>query len=236
MGLAFYPRAPLGDLLAPLLRLVGGDAGPHYPDAYACFPRALSILDPILDLALGLPWIVGLLAALPGLLAGGDRAAAARPAARMFLPAAVLAALPGAAAGAAVAVLMDRIGAMFPGRLGVLLGLAVTGAGLALAGALAYAVPAVVLGRKGPVGALSRSFGIAARFPRLTVVTLLLELVATGFFRREPRVVELAFDALNPESVFLSLGLGVIVLAWVEVVRAALLGRVYLHAWGAEVP
>lgn len=231
--LVCYPRDPLGALLAPLLHAIGGEAGPHYPAAYGLFPRALSMLDPILDLALGLPWIVALLAALPALLAGNDKPVGAHRGRRF--PAALLGALPGALVGVAAPTVGDRVGTAMFGMVGMALGFALTAAGLALASAFAFTVPGVVIGRLSLPAALARSFATAGRFPRLTVAVLLLETVVAGLFRPAPRMVAMLFEPLNPESVFLILAIGAVVIAWVEVLRSLVLGRLYLHVWGAEI-
>ena len=229
-----YPHPPVGPYLAPVLRAIGGADGPHYPSAYACFPRALAMLDPFLDLALGLPWLVLLLAVLPALL--GDWAARDTAQARAVarFPTALLASLPGVIVAVSAAAVGDRVGVMMFGMVGMAVGLAVFATGIALASVFAYAVPAVVLGGESLTSALYRSVETAARFPRLTVAILFVEAVVVGAFRPAPRVVQLAFEPLNPESVFVILSLGGVVIAGLEALRVAVFGRLYLHAWGGE--
>ncbi|MFN8179565.1 MAG: hypothetical protein U0167_16675 [bacterium] len=227
---AIYPGGPLGHGLAPLLRVLGDDAGPHYPDAYACFPRALSILDPGLDLVLGVPWIVGLIAAMPEVVAGRPRPRGLRAMTAARLPAALAAALPAALLLVGVALLGERIGAKTFGVVRLGLGVVTAMASLAVTSAVAYAVPACALGAKSPAAALARSFALAARVPRLTIGTVLVEAVVTAIFRPPPDLVSGTFDVLDPGYVLVVLGLGAIVLACVEALRVATLARLYIHA------
>jgi len=233
--LAAYPAAPLGDALAPVLRAIGGDAGPHYPDAYACFPRALSVLDPILDLALGVPWIVALIAAMPDFLAGRPRSRGLRFVAGARLPAALLAALPGALMLMGVALLGQRVEAKTFGVVRLGMSTVIFFAGVAVASALAYAVPACALGRQAPLAALGRSFRLAAKFPRLTFVAVAVEALVGVIFRPAPGLLLTLFDVIDPEFVFILLGLGAFATAFVEILRALMLARLYVHVGEGDI-
>jgi hypothetical protein len=61
------------------------------------------------------------------------------------------------------------------------------------------------------------------------VGTVLVEVVVTALFRPPPGFVTGTFEVLDPGYVFVVLGLGAVVLAFVEALRVATLARLYIH-------
>jgi hypothetical protein len=230
---AAYPGGPLGGAIRPLLQSLAGDAGLHYPGAYAALPRALATIGPWLGLALTWPGLTLLLVVMPRVLRdGGERRGV--PSFGLFARA-ILAAAPFALLSGAVPVLQDRVGAIAVGVAGLAATWAVGALGLLMTSAVAHAPPGAVLGRMGPGAALGASFSMAAQFPWLTAGVLLLEGAGLALLRLSPPVVGALFDRIPPETVLVWLAFGALLSGLLAAFRVATFGRLFLHVHG-EAP
>ena len=234
--LVAYPLGPFARAMDSLLHAVGGDAALHFPGAYAAYPRLFALLDPAGSLLFAMPGFALLVARLPRILADTGDARSGTGPVLARLPAVFLVALPGTVLGALVPLIAHGLAETLFGFAGMLVDAGLAAAALALEGLLAFAVPAILLGGRGPGRALVDSARLATRFPRVTLLLLGLEALVLTLLSPSPVATGLWFESFPPEIVPIALGAGAVVLTLVESVRLMMFARLWLHSHGTESP
>lgn len=236
--LAIFPRAPGTALLAPILRVLGGERALHYPGLFERLPFLFSILE----------------AGLNGLLFAFGWAAFVRATPSLFLREPVIASeswsavrsrwktvlalsLPPAALHVASLGVFDEVRRAGLGesprllQIGEIAAFAVVALGRVVT---AYTLPAAFLSDISVKRAYARSWTLATRNFRMTAAFTLLPRILEVPLRNLARDLPRWSDSIDPESCAPLVGLRFLATTIGTAVSLAALARFYLHVFGSD--
>jgi hypothetical protein len=227
MWLGTFPSPPW-NAASGLWRLAGGEGALHFPEAYAALPRVLGWLDPLVEMAIGVPMLVLALRALPRAI-DPQRTP---PASGLPWRAAWLAAAPAVLGAGTLLAFSDRLGQMASGG-DVMRGTAIVAA-LSLRALLVYALAAVVLGGCSAREAIRRSVTLSSSGLGQALSFVIVGFLFTIPWRFDPTYLASTFWSVMPEWMAPWAAIGSVVAVVAHWITQGAAARWYLHVHGEE--